>query len=409
MKAKFSMTACSDLSAGYQSVRFIGEYQKLASDGTWNDYYVIKTINIYFQSAGSSVSSSSSSSENSSSSTSSSSTGSSSYDYDDDDDDDYDDTSSYSSYSSSSSSSDDGEATAPKLVITGYDTNPEKIMAGATFTMTIHIQNTSKTTSLCNGKFLIGNEAGDFLPTSGSSAVYIESIPAGETGDLEIELKTSSDLAQKNYSLVVKGDFDDGKGNAFTSSDTLSVPVYQEVKLSISDVSMSPEELGIDMEGSLMFTINNLGNASVNNVVVTVEDEAVTAEDCYVGNISGSSSAYATLNVVGAQDNSDTGMIKIKITYEDSEGTAGEMEQDISCYVGEDVETQWEEDELYYDDEEEMTEFPTWLIILLAVLAVVIIAVVVVILIKRKKKRDAELFDDEDDDDGEDDILDEDF
>jgi hypothetical protein len=208
---------------------------------------------------------------------------------------------------------------------------------------------------------------------------------------------------------VVKGDFDDGKGNSFTSSDTLSVPVYQEVKLSISDVSMSPEELGIDMEGSLMFTINNQGNASVNNVVVTVEDEAVTAEDCYVGNISGSSSAYATLNVVGAQDNSDTGTIKIKITYEDSEGTAGEMEQDISCYVGEDVESQWEEDEFYYDDEEEMTEFPTWLIILLAVLAVVIIAVVVVILVKRKKKRDAELFDDDDDEDGEDDILDEDF
>jgi hypothetical protein len=405
MDVKFDMTARSDLSAGYQSVRFIGEYSKLGSDGVWTDYYVIKTINIYFKS---SVSTSTGSSSGSSSSGSSSSGSSSSSYYDDDDDDD--DYSYSSSYSSGSSSSDsDSEATAPKLVITGYETKPEKIMAGETFTMTIHIQNTSKTTSVCNGKFLIGNEAGNFLPTSGSSAVYVESIPAGETGDIEIELKTSSDLAQKNYILVVKGDFDDGKGNSFTSSDNLSVPVYQEVKLALTDISMTPETVGIDMEGSLMFTINNQGNASVNNVVVTVEDDAVTAEDCYVGNIAGSSSAYATLNVTGVQDNSEKGTIKIKITYEDSEGNAGEMEQEIACAVSENVSVDWDYTDEYYDDEDEEFTFPIWLIVLLCILVVAAIVVVVIILVKRKKKKDAELFGDEDDEDGEDDFLDEDF
>jgi hypothetical protein len=411
MAVKFDMTARSDLSAGYQSVRFIGEYKKLGSDGTWTDYYVIKTINIYFKGATSTSTGSSSSGSSSGSSGSGSSSGSSSSSYYDDDDDDDDDDYSYgSSYSSGgSSSSSDDEATAPKLVITGYETKPEKIMAGETFTMTIHIQNTSKTTSVCNGKFLIGNEAGNFLPTSGSSAVYVESIPAGETGDIEIELKTSSDLAQKNYILVVKGDFDDGKGNSFTSSDNLSVPVYQEVKLAVTDVSMTPSEVGIDMEGSLMFTINNQGNASVNNVVVAVDDEAVTAEDCYVGNIAGSSSAYATLNVTGVADNSEKGTIQIKITYEDSEGNAGEMEQEIACVVGEDVEVDWDYTDDYYDDEEEGFTFPIWLIVLLCILAVAVIVVVVIILIKRKKKKEAELFDDDDDEEGEDDFLDEDF
>jgi hypothetical protein len=256
---------------------------------------------------------------------------------------------------------------------------------------------------------LIGNEAGNFLPTSGSSAVYVESIPAGETGDIEIELKTSSDLAQKNYVLVVKGDFDDGKGNSFTSSDNLSVPVYQEVKLAVTDVSMTPEAIGIDMEGSLMFTINNKGNASVNNVVVTVDDDAVTADDCYVGNIAGSSSAYATLNVTGVADNSEKGTIQIKITYEDSEGNAGEMEQEIACVVGEDVEVDWDTVDDYYDEEDEDSTFPIWLIVLLCILAVAVIVVVVIILIKRKKKKEAELFDDDDDEEGEDDFLDEDF
>jgi hypothetical protein len=163
------------------------------------------------------------------------------------------------------------------------------------------------------------------------------------------------------------------------------------------------------MEGSLMFTINNQGNASVNNVVVTVDDDAVTADDCYVGNIAGSSSAYATLNVTGVADNSEKGTIQIKITYEDSEGNAGEMEQEIACVVGEDVEVDWDTVDDYYVEEDEDSTFPIWLIVLLCILAVAVIVVVVIILIKRKKKKEAELFDDDDDEEGEDDFLDEDF
>lgn len=399
MDVKFTLTARSDLASGYQSVRFIGEYSKLASDGTTTDYYVIKTINIYFTGEGTTGSS------NNNPSNSGSDSGSN-----DDSDDEPDDTPDYTpgggSSGSDGDSGSDSETSAPKLLITGYDTKPEKVMAGETFTLTIHVMNTSKSTSVCNGKFLIGNEAGNFLPTSGSSAVFVENIAAGKTGDLVIEMKTSSDLAQKNYSLVVKGDFDDGKGNNFTSSDSLSIPVYQEVKLAVTDVSMSPEMIGIDMEGSLMFTINNQGNAGVYNVMVSVKDDAVTCEDSYVGNIAASSSAYATLNLTGAKDNSDTGTIKVTISYEDADGTAGKLEQEVSCIVGEDV--MMEPDDFGDELEEEPQGFPKWLIILLAVLGVAVIVVVIILLVRRKKKKDAELFED-DDEYGEDDIENEDF
>jgi len=397
MSASFNMTARSDLTTGYQSVRFITEYSKRSSDDTWTDYYVIKTININF-------------------------TGSQKVDPDDgeggsggdsDGTDDgeggTDEDSSYSGGGSDDGNSDSsGEATAPKLLVTGYDTKPEKIMAGEKFTITIHLKNTSKSTSLCNGKFLIGNEAGNFLPTSGSSAVFVEKIEPGKTGDLAIEMKTSSDLAQKNYSLVIKGDFDDGKGNTFTSSDSLSVPVYQEVKLAVTDVSMSPEMLGIGTESSLMFTINNQGNAGVYNVMVSVDDPAVTCEDSYVGNIAASSSAYATLNLVGEADNSDTGKIKVLITYEDAEGTAGKLEQEVDCLVGEDYTSAMEGDLESDFEEEEPEGFPIWLIVVLAVLGIILVVVIIILLVRRKKKKEAELFDDEDEY-GEDDIENEDF
>lgn len=400
LAASYSLTARSDLASGYQSVRFIGEYSKMASDGTVSDYYVIKTINIYFASAGS----------GSTGTNSGNSGGSGNGSLDDDDDPAYGDGDD-SDYPDTGSSGSNDEATAPKLIITGYETNPKKIMAGQTFTIKIHVQNTSKSIPVCNGKFLIGNEAGNFLPTSGSSAIFVESIPAGKTEDIEIEMKTSADLAQKNYIMVVKGDFDDGKGNTFTSSDNLSIPVYQEVRLGVTDVSMTPESIGIGSSGSLMFTINNQGSAGVYNVKATVKDDAVTGEESSVGNIAANSSAYATLNIVGAQDNSDTGTIKILISYEDSEGNVGELEQDVACLVGVDAEME-EFDEMEAETlDEETTGLPWWLILLIVLAVLAVIIVVVFVIVKKRKKRMAELFTDEDESDeyGEDDLENEDF
>ncbi len=396
LEASYSMTARSDLETGYHSVKFIGEYTKTASDGTVADYYVIKTINIYFSGTASGGSTATPGGNNS--------LGGGSDEPDDDpsDDDDGND------YTPSGGDGSDSEATAPKLIITGYETKPEKVMAGETFKITIHIQNASKSTSVRNGKFLIGNEAGNFLPTSGSNAVFVESIEAGKTGDIEIELKTSTDLAQKNYKLIVKGDFDDGKGNTFSTSENLYLPVYQEVKLGITDVSMTPESIGIGSEGSLMFTINNQGSAGVYNVKVSAQDDAVTGEENYVGNIAPNSSAYATLNVVGAKENSEKGTIKVHISYEDSEGNAGEIEQDVACMVGEDA-IMDEFDDLEEEFEEESEGIPWWVYVIIAVAAIAVIAGIIVFVVKRRKKRMEALLNDDDDELGEDDLENEDF
>ena len=395
LEASYSLTARSDLETGYHSVKFIGEYTKTASDGTVADYYVIKTINIYFSGTVSGGSSMIPGGNNPSGGSS------------DEPDDDPDDSDDGNDYTPSGGGSSDSEPTAPKLIITGYETEPEKVMAGETFKITIHIQNASKSTPVRNGKFLIGNEAGNFLPTSGSNAVFVESIDAGKTGDIEIELKTSTDLAQKNYKLIVKGDFDDGKGNTFTSSENLYLPVYQEVKLGITDVSMTPESIGIGSEGSLMFTINNQGSAGVYNVKVTAEDDAVTGEENYVGNIAPNSSAYATLNVVGAKENPEKGTIKVRISYEDSEGNAGQIEQDVACMVGEDaVMDEFENFEEEFEEEPE--GIPWWVYVIIGVAVIAVIAGLIVFLVKRRKKRMEALLND-DDELGEDDLENEDF
>lgn len=405
LSASFKMKARTDIQTGYHSIRFIGEYVKVGEDGTTQDYYIIKTINIYFTGNTPIVDSNNGNSKDDEPDDSS-----------DDDYDDYDDR--YNEDDGGSDDSDDKEteAVAPKLIITGYETVPEKVMAGETFTITIHIQNTSKSTSVCNGKFLIGNEAGSFVPTSGSSAVFVESIPAGKTGDIKMEMKAGADLKQKNYSLVIKGDFDDGKGNNFTSSDSLMIPVYQKISFSITEVSMSPEILGVGSEAALMFTINNKSSAGVYNVNVSANSDSVKAEQSYVGNIAGSSSAYATLNLVGVADNTNSGTINVIISYEDSEGNVSTIEQPVACtvsedgemYGGDDYEEEYEDEfgddyEEEYEDEFYMNPI-LWVII--GVVVLIVIIVVVVLLVRRKKKRMAEILEAED---GEDDLYNENF
>lgn len=398
--AEYNMTARSDLEEGYQSVKFIGEYTKIAADGTANDYYVIKTINIYFSATGVTTTTSEKKSKKKSKSDSKNTT----EDESDDSDASYDSSDDYSGYSGYTGGDSD-EAEAPKLIITGFDSDPQKIMAGQSFKITIHIQNSSKTTNVCNGKFLVGDEAGNFLPTSGSNAVFVEKIAAGETGDVEIELKTSAELAQKNYRLVVKGDFDDGNGNSFTASESVYVPIYQEVKLAVTDVSMSPESIGIGSEGSLMFTINNQSGAGIYNVKVAAKDDAATSDECYVGNIAGNSSAYATLNVTGVADNSDTGTIKVVITYEDTDGNTSEIEQDVACSVGEDGYEEFSEDD-YDEYSDEYSEGLPWWVYLIIVLIVIAVAVVVIVLIlKKRKQKMAALLEAEEDDEFEDELF----
>lgn len=407
LKAAFSMTARSDIETGYHSVKFIGEYTKISKDGTEKDYYVIKTINIYFKGAAFVSDSNDSSKEDKKDNNKNEN---------EDEDvslpDDYEEDNSYSGGESSS----EGDVAAPKLLITGYESKPEKIKSGETFKLKIHVKNTSKKTSVCNAKFLIGNEEGSFLPTSGSSAVFIESIPAGETKDLEIEMKTSPDLAQKNYILVVKGDFDDGKGNNFTSSDNLSIPVYQDVKMAITDVTMTPETLGVDEQGSLMFTLNNKTAVGVYNVKAAVKDDAATAEESYVGNITGSSTAYVTLNLTGVQDNSEKGTIHVVITYEDAEGNVGTMEEEVTCAISEDGSSgdteglEGDYEEMDFPEDEEESGIPWWLILIIVIVCIAVIAGSVAFVVIRKKKKEAELFDFDDDDEfGEEDIENEDF
>lgn len=370
LSVKYDFVAQSDIKTGYHSVRYIVEYLK-DTGSSEEEFYVVKTIKVYFDGIDDGASAGAS--------------GTDSIDSNNASEPEEDLTLPEDGGVSTDGGS--GSTATPKLIITGYETSPKKVMAGDEFTITIHVQNTSKTTAIRNAKFLIGNEAGSILPTSGSSSIYVERIGAGETGDLTIGMKTASDLAQKSYVITVKGDFDDSNNTSFSYSENLYLPIYQDIKLGISDISMTPESIGVGDEGTLMFTINNQGKAGVYNASVNIKGDAVTAEESYVGNIAASSSAYASITLTGQQDNSDTGTVTAVITYEDADGTVYEMEQEIDCYVSE-----FSMDDMATDITMEEEDFSPGfsiikiLAIVIGILLVIGVIVTIVILRKRKQK-----------------------
>ena len=83
----------------------------------------------------------------------------------------------------------------PRIIVTGFETDPAQVYAGSIFTLTIHVKNTSQDTAVSNVLFdleaveggtetssgQVTNSYASFLPTSGSSSIYVDRMPAGSS------------------------------------------------------------------------------------------------------------------------------------------------------------------------------------------------------------------------------------
>ena len=99
----------------------------------------------------------------------------------------------------------EGNVSTPRIIVTGFTTDPGEVYAGDTFNLTISVQNTSSKTAVSNIQFDLKAAQGGtgtentyeaFLPTSGSATIYVERIAPGETTDISIEMSARSDLSQ---------------------------------------------------------------------------------------------------------------------------------------------------------------------------------------------------------------------
>ncbi|MCR4690203.1 MAG: hypothetical protein K5739_02530 [Lachnospiraceae bacterium] len=222
-----------------------------------------------------------------------------------------------------------GALSTPRVIVTGFETNPASVHAGDTFTLTLHLKNTSRRTAVSNMlvNFSAPNEGSDtessyaaFLPTSGSNSEYISSIGKGETTDLVVELTAKADLSQKPYPLDLNMEYEDDDYTSYTASADVSIPVIQEARFEMGKPEIMPTELAPGSDSNIMFSIYNLGKVTLYNVKVTFEGDSISGGDTFVGKIEAGGTGNVDAMVTGEKATAEGEKIYVVVTYEDEAG-----------------------------------------------------------------------------------------
>lgn len=287
------------------------------------------------------------------------------------------------------------DGSVPRVIVTGFTTDPQEVKAGSDFTLTIHLKNTSKKSKVGNLLFDLNapEEGADeqttapaFLPASGSSSVYLESIKAGGTADISMKLNAKSDLLQKPYSVELSMKYEDASYSQVEASSSLSIPVKQDARFEFSDFQISPESIAVGEEANVMCSLYNLGRLKLYNVKASFEGKGIEKEELFVGNVEPGATASIDAMLKGMKETVEDSKVTMTMSYENEEGEVFTEEKEFQLEViPEDV----VDEDMTAMMEEEKSGTGSFLpvIVALVILAGLGIALVIV-LKKRKKKKD---------------------
>ena len=211
-------------------------------------------------------------------------------------------------------SSDLATISQPRIIVTGFETDPAQVYAGSIFTLTIHVKNTSQDTAVSNVLFdleaveggtetssgQVTNSYASFLPTSGSSSIYVDRMPAGSSQDLKIEMQAKADLSQKPYVVTVKMKYDTDLKADLTDEAKVSVPVKQEAKYDTSTPEINPTSIMVGEQSNVMFQIYNTGKTTLYNVQVKFEADSVEGGDTFIGNLAPGATGTGDISAASA-------------------------------------------------------------------------------------------------------------
>ena len=238
----------------------------------------------------------------------------------------------------------EAEGAKPRIVVTGFETNPAKVFAGDTFTLTIHVKNTAKDMAVTNVLFDMQaaqegedktNTYSAFLPTSGASSVYMDRIGANTAADIVIEMTAKADLAQKPYVLDVNMKYDAGTAFDLTDKASVSIPISQESRFDTSIPEVVPADISVGSQSNVMCSIYNTGKTTLYNVQVKFHADSVDEASAFVGNLQSGATGNVDVMLTGIAPTMDDGTVIMEISYEDDAGNVTKGEKTITLFVTE--------------------------------------------------------------------------
>ena len=289
-----------------------------------------------------------------------------------------------------------GKSSTPRVMVSGFTTDVKTVHPNAKFLLTLELRNNASQT-VHNIKLTMSTENGEFLPLSGASTAYLDSIAAKSTAKVSFWMKAAASLGSKSYQVTVKTEYEDGKANGYNAEDHVSIPVVQKDRISLTEIT-PPDMLSVGGTGDLSFSINNLGGGTLNNVSVICKGKDISCEKSFVGSIAAGATGYATVTLNGDQataEDSD-GSCTIIIKYENASGQTHKYTEKTNVFVTEDMGDTDMPADGGMDEPQVRKGIPLAAKIGIGVAALVVVVVVVRVIVKKKrKKKEEELMDDE--------------
>jgi hypothetical protein len=292
-----------------------------------------------------------------------------------------------------------GSGSVPRVMITGFKTDPAEVKAGDTFRLTLLVTNTAAKVKVQNLKVALkGDEDGTFLPSSGSSSMYIKDIKANSTTELTIEMVAKNDLVPKPYPIAITIDYEDKDATQYNVAESVSIPVHQEPRLTLTDPTLMPEYGTVGQEINLMLNLYNMGKGKLYNVMAHVEGgEYLKCEDFFAGTME--PGATAAMDVMATPLMAGELSGKISVTFEDESGAQYTQSKDLILSIS-DPYIPSDDDFNTFDPEKEaiaagQSHAKVWLWVGFGAVAAAGVVVAIVLLMRAKKKRsrlDDEIF-----------------
>lgn len=242
-----------------------------------------------------------------------------------------------------SQSPDDDNKSVPKLIIDKYNFEPQLVKAGQTFQMNLSFFNTNSVKSVKNIKIFLTSEGGTdpkneqtagssvFTPVDSSNTFYIDSIPPKGRVQKAIKMFTVPDALAKTHTITANFEYEDSKGEAYTATELIGVPVIQQSKLDVGEISYSPEAY-VGQSTPISLEFYNTGKVTLYNMMVKLEgDFKIENGQHYIGNFNSGTSEFFEGYVI---PNSEGELIgNVVFTYEDSTGQMQELKKEFNLNV----------------------------------------------------------------------------
>lgn len=250
-------------------------------------------------------------------------------------------------FSDGTQPSEEGKSSQPRLMVTTNSLQGNALEAGSSTVWNVAVQNCSTRQNVENVKITLISESKDIVFEK--TSWYFEKTGPGKTMDLSQNLTVARKASAEPVSVQFQMEYEDGKGNSYTSAEELRLLVKQPQQAQLVNLTFPEQVYASDTE-FMSFQVQNTGLPMIYNAKVRLEAKGLfPVQEVFLGNIEGGSSADGEQKVfVGTLDMDAQGNVieeggtkygdtsgTVIFSYENEQGEVTEQKLEIHTEIQE--------------------------------------------------------------------------